>query len=782
MTGGQWREQVALRFAARLLHGDDIFSNTVASLPGVAVTVIGGQERAFTGLNQCVLLQVMKDQRWRDRRFFTLDQIEKSGWQVRDDAKPVSLQYLLADESLGTAASHGRAVGVRVFNASAVVGVDPLQGHAMTADRAHWEALKDGGPGQGEFVEALGAMADERAGDEDGLVSAIAATLLSARYGFEKVQPRAKQVERWSNQCASDPSSFIRAVEVGQKICFELSRAIGLAALQYTVGQGMIKVEHSAGAKRAYSFERIESMFTQAQAVLCVPFDEKDRAKALGAVWYPPQMVWFVPAGLDPKVFDEWALKTQSLQPGLTREKVLESFRVAMVDCGLDSSRDIETDGKWHSVPVTSVDKKNKAGSYIFSWKSENDGLATGMMINRHSGQRLPWRHEGAPLTPHERARARAVEAARNEQLQRAREALQRSAAHSAQLIWALGRDAQGHGYLNIKQIDALGLKQISGSVLLEYAEFRSEQGGSVIREGESYLLVPLVDRDNELASLQAISSDGSIKVFMRGAKKSGCMFVLGAESFQSVVADKSVRAISFVEGVATGKSLVAACSHPVVVCFDAGNLETVMLQSAEAIAPDVTMVAAVDNDQFHIERALEFVSARVGVMPFGEGGHAVRVTSGLGSLRDVYCGDVQVTGEWVNAPSGSYRFSLVTDEKTKAVHSAVVEVLEGSAADKRSVTFSNRGLRAGQVVIDALLQKDSARAVALAIPEFCRLVGRPTDWNDLMLAEGGGQVRNVLRKAGVDSVSRISSRGPSSLAGHDIDHSAVTGSPVERC
>jgi hypothetical protein len=39
---------------------------------------------------------------------------------------------------------------------------------------------------------------------------------------------------------------------------------------------------------------------------LCVPFSQKDEAKALGAKWDAVQKIWYVPDGVDAKLFSKW--------------------------------------------------------------------------------------------------------------------------------------------------------------------------------------------------------------------------------------------------------------------------------------------------------------------------------------------------------------------------------------------------------------------------------------------------------------------------------------------
>ena len=44
----------------------------------------------------------------------------------------------------------------------------------------------------------------------------------------------------------------------------------------------------------------------KAQLFLAVPFDQKDRAKAIGARWEPALKKWYVPHGVDIAGFAEW--------------------------------------------------------------------------------------------------------------------------------------------------------------------------------------------------------------------------------------------------------------------------------------------------------------------------------------------------------------------------------------------------------------------------------------------------------------------------------------------
>jgi hypothetical protein len=296
------------------------------------------------------------------------------------------------------------------------------------------------------------------------------------------------------------------------------------------------------------------------------------------------------------------------------------------------------------------------------------------------------------------------------------------------------------------KGISPIGLRQIAGSVLLEFTEFVGESGGSAIRADESYLLVPMSNRSGELRALQAISANGTVKTFMRGAQKKGTMAVLGVESFDALLNGDMGAAVAFGEGVATMASFRAVSGLPVVVCFDAGNLEHVASSLIPELPAGMVPVLAVDNDQFHLERALGFVAEKVGVNPVVvlPGGVQRVVVDGVSAVREVPMGGLLVDGQWHQAPDG--KFCAKCELEGDAVRSLSVEAVPSDGGRGVSASFSNRGLEAGRKVQALCADVDVARLVYLASPVFSSLEGRPTDWNDLVEREGLVASREILR------------------------------------
>lgn len=136
-------------------------------------------------------------------------------------------------------------------------------------------------------------------------------------------------------------------------------------------------------------------------------------------------------------------------------------------------------------------------------------------------------------------------------------------AAEVARQNWRTAQPVDRHPYLEAKQVQSYGLRQLGRR-----------------------LLIPAYDAHGHLWTYQAIDEDGQ-KRFLKGGRKQGCYFPIGS---------KPKRWLVLAEGYATGASLYESLGLPVGVCFDCGNLQSV----AEALAkqlPNTSMVIAADND-----------------------------------------------------------------------------------------------------------------------------------------------------------------------------------------
>ncbi len=764
------RIAIAQRFGARIAAGDAVFQSPVSGVQGIPCTLSPeGDIRTMTGANLFVLMQVMKDRGWADPRFFTAAQAEKAGWSIAEGATGVALRYFNSTGTDGLPLDQPTSSLLRVYNASEIEGVPVFERSsqvevgdlAVAVERtdAAWIDTDTLNLAMHNWVFDL-----QKPALDDGKVmpfgmalrAKLAVSLLEAQVGplVGDDDSFNSYATDWLQDIERDPLSFFDAAKDAEHLAAEVMARVRevviereaeaqIAAVAPAIKGNSTDIGSEGGmSKQELMGARATERFNEREAVLAVPFSDKDRASKLGARYYASQKLWFVPKGMDVNIFKEWNPRENALGAVATKSVLLDSFMDSMASLGLDISGDIKADGKWHNVSVdTKRSKNNKSGSYIVNF-GEDGGSPIGTIMNKDTGESLTWRHQGELLTPEQRAKMRADALAREAVAAREAAVIQDAAAGHAAEIWSAGCPADGHAYLVSKGISAEGLRQISGSVLLGYPEYKGESGGSMVRGDKFYALVPMQTETGEFRALQAIDENGT-KIFMKGAQKKGTMMVLGADCFDDVV-ELKMPAVAYVEGVATGKSFCAISGLPVVVCFDAGNLETVVAQTAKAVAGVESMLTVVagDNDQFHVERAVGFLAEKLGLNPADVGGQAVSVVSGIGETRRVGLGEVVADGKWHETAKGTYCATLEREVGNEAVRRVAVEVVPtGGRAMK--ATFENRGVEAGRTALAAI---ESAGGLGVtAVPRFESVVGRPTDWNDLVKQEGLAVSREEL-------------------------------------
>ncbi len=112
-----------------------------------------------------------------------------------------------------------------------------------------------------------------------------------------------------------------------------------------------------------------------------------------------------------------------------------------------------------------------------------------------------------------------------------------------------------------------------------------------IARCWDDSLVIPLVDFNMALTSLQFISQTGS-KTFRKGGKVTGSFCPIGNSEFNNS------HTWIVCEGFATGASLYEATGLPVLVAFNANNLKPVAT-SLRLRAPAAQIIIAADNDRF---------------------------------------------------------------------------------------------------------------------------------------------------------------------------------------
>ena len=175
------------------------------------------------------------------------------------------------------------------------------------------------------------------------------------------------------------------------------------------------------------------------------------------------------------------------------------------------------------------------------------------------------------------------------EQYQQERQKLADRAARKARELWSeAGEIVKPHKYLERKHIKPYACR------------FLQQQ-----------LVVPMY-KDKVLVGLQFIfeekNEDGIDKRFLTGTDTVGSFCPLGK------ITDET-KLLYVVEGYATGCSVHEATDEPVVVAFNAGNLDPVV-QRIRAVLPEAKIVIAGDDDRFILSRARRFFKEHFDINP----------------------------------------------------------------------------------------------------------------------------------------------------------------------
>jgi putative DNA primase/helicase len=270
-------------------------------------------------------------------------------------------------------------------------------------------------------------------------------------------------------------------------------------------------------------------------------------------------------------------------------------------------------------------------------WRSAKPGgkMRFGTLIFR--AKQAGWKDDSTYQKPSaEELKKREAAAAKRAQEAAEQEAKEHAdAAACAVRIWGDATPASEHSYLTKKGIKAHGLRIGTWEVI------DGLTGEIVTIPG--CLLIPMMDRQRKLHSLQAIEPSGK-KRYLRGGAKRGHFHVIGTAPRKHQ--DKLVFVI--VEGYATGASVHECTGHLVLCVFDRSNMNTVA-QALRERAPDAIILFAADNDQWNRDKngnpvnpgvedaneAAQAVSGMVAVPPFtkadatgtDEKGHAIGPT-----------------------------------------------------------------------------------------------------------------------------------------------------------
>jgi antirestriction protein ArdC/phage/plasmid primase-like uncharacterized protein len=301
---------------------------------------------------------------------------------------------------------------------------------------------------------------------------------------------------------------------------------------------------------------------------LCVPYEDKNKAKELGALWDKPAKTWFIPDGLDKKPFFKWQ-RGQSV----TADNPQQQFADFIREMGGDlQGRVPEMDGKMHRIPEIGGQAGNKNIAYV----GYLDDVPAGYVKN-FRGAEQRWKLAGVMLTDADRVRLGKEGLEKKAQREKERQELYAQKARESQEITREFATATGQEtYFTGKGISI------------------TNPGVKIDTKGN--IVVPLVDVDGKQWSHQSLQTNG-FKQFFKDSRLQGTFALIGAESVRDLKGE-----ILLAEGYSTAATIHEVTGKPVVVSTTSNNLKHVATALRDR-HPNQAIYIMADDDRYLIEQ-----------------------------------------------------------------------------------------------------------------------------------------------------------------------------------
>lgn len=305
--------------------------------------------------------------------------------------------------------------------------------------------------------------------------------------------------------------------------------------------------------------------------ILAVPYEEREKAKALGAEWDKDGRFWYCQEAEKEKFF-KWDIKNienkvKSDIPLNIEEEFLNRIKSAGV---LENA--VIADGQKHRISVEGDKGKEQSGFYVL----HSDGVANGYFMNNRTGEEIKWNSKENSynsMTPEEKAEMKALCQARKAEREQEDKILTEKAEKALYAKFMNREPINEHSYLTNKMVEATQ---------------------NIYAGNDSTITVPLYNVDGRLKSAQYIDADGN-KRFAKNTNKVGAFHIVEGNAADL----KSATSIIIAEGYATAASINEAVKEPglkVIAAMSANNLEHTVKAITEKY-PAIKIVIAADND-----------------------------------------------------------------------------------------------------------------------------------------------------------------------------------------
>lgn len=370
-------------------------------------------------------------------------------------------------------------------------------------------------------------------------------------------------------------------------------------------------------------------------------------------------------------------------------DDVIDQMRAVGLSAPQDLAKALDGYHRWR--PDDERKSKKSAWARLFQWQSPSSSRVYITGVFGWRGDQWNVEASTRDWSPEDRAAEQEARKAAEKAAKADRERDAELAAAKAARMWDKGRAAdQGplHPYLERKKVGAFDLRTGFGNKLM----------------------IPLKDVTGKLHGLQYISPEGE-KIFGTGTAKEGKFHLVGQVS--------DGVPIGFAEGYATAATGHMATGWPVVTCFDAGNLASVVA-AWRKLYPEHQFVLLADDDRQLLQRLSERL-AKLGINAS---------TDELKDLTEPH--EWELPDRKVVLKAGWAKDA----EGVQAIHGHIVD-----SGMPRLLKLEN----AGRSRATAAARKNKG---VLALPKFKDHASPGTDWNDLHLAEGLQVVREQILAA----------------------------------
>ena len=307
---------------------------------------------------------------------------------------------------------------------------------------------------------------------------------------------------------------------------------------------------------------------------LAVPFEDKDKAKALGARWDKANKSWFMSSdnpNLNNEVVYKWKpenLPAAADSPAMTPQEEFAE-KLQELGCIVDKGHPF-MDGQKHRIETVGDKKGEKSGFYV----GYMDGHPAGYIKNNRTGQEEKWKAKGYSLSPEEKAKLKAEAAQKLKEREENKLELQQKAVERIKYYMKDYRalaEGETTPYLKAKGIQA--------------------QPGIMTDKDGKKTFIPVYNIAGELKSMQYINEDGT-KRFAKDSQQEGCLHVIGTKDL------KAANTIILAEGYATAATINEVTDDTVacVATFNSGNLPLVAKELGKEF-PNKQFIIAGDDD-----------------------------------------------------------------------------------------------------------------------------------------------------------------------------------------